>query len=275
LATWNINSLKVRLGRVEEWLTYAQPDVLCLQETKLADGAFPALSFAALGYESACTGGDGRWNGVAILSRVGLEDVAVGFDPGVEGTAPADEYTGSVLAEPRLLSATCAGIRVCTVYVPNGRTVTDPHYLAKLEWLARLRQHVALTCSPDRPAAVLGDFNIAPEDRDVYDPAAFVGSTHTTPEERAHLAEFAAWGLTDAFRRLYDDGRLYSWWDYRAGDFHQGRGLRIDLVLVTRPLAERVRWALIDRNARKGKQPSDHAPVIVDFDLAGEGGTTA
>jgi len=256
IATWNVNSLKVRLPKVEEWLAYARPDVLCMQETKLADSAFPALAFSALGYESAHCG-EGRWNGVAVLSRVGLDDVVAGF-PG--------QTTGSG-AEARLLWATCGGVRVATVYVPNGRSVGSEHYEAKLAWLERLRAQVEGECDPTANLVVCGDFNVAPDDRDVWDPTKLHGGTHVSPPEREAVAALCAWGLTDVFRQRYPEPGVYSWWDYRAGDFHQGRGLRIDLVLATEPLAARVSWALIDRQARKGKLPSDHAPVLVDFDL--------
>ncbi|MST33439.1 exodeoxyribonuclease III [Acidimicrobiaceae bacterium USS-CC1] len=255
LATWNVNSLKARMPRVEEWLAYARPDVLCLQETKLADAAFPQLAFSALGYE-AVHHGDGRWNGVAILSRVGVEDVVAGFADGIE----ADTDT-------RLVTARCGGVSVTSVYVPNGRSLDSDHYRYKLAWLAKLRRHLDAVAAPDTPVAVCGDFNIAPEDRDVWDPAAFVGSTHVSAPERRALAELESWGLQDAFRGRYPDAEeLYTYWDYRAGDFHQHRGMRIDLLLLSAPLAGRVRWALVDRNARKGKQPSDHAPVFVDLE---------
>ena len=257
LATWNVNSLKARLARVEEWLAYAQPDVVCLQETKLADAAFPTLAFSTLGYESAHHG-DGRWNGVAILSRVGLDDVVAGFSAEAEGVA----------AETRLLAATCGGIRVHSVYVPNGRSLESEQYPAKLDWLARLRDLVgAAEADGSKPVAVCGDFNIAPEDRDVYDPAKFLGETHVSDAERAALAEIEAVGLVDAFRVVYQQDRLYTWWDYRAGDFHNHRGMRIDLVLLSKALADGVRWAIIDRNARKGQSPSDHAPLVVDVEM--------
>ncbi len=264
LATWNVNSLKARLPRVEEWLGYARPDVLCLQETKVADTAFPALAFAALGYEVAHHG-DGRWNGVAILSRVGLDDVREGFGEARSkvGATVADE----VAAERRLIAATCGGVRVVSVYVPNGRSLDHEQYAAKLDWLARLEAWVKASASPEQPLAICGDFNIAPDDRDVYDPALYVGTTHTSPAERAALARLEEWGLVDAFRRLYPQDGLFTWWDYRAGDFHNHRGMRIDLVLVTAPVATGLRWALIDRNARKGKLPSDHAPLLIDFEL--------
>ena len=254
LATWNVNSLKARLPRVEAWLADVQPDVLCMQETKLADSAFPAMAFQALGYD-AVHHGEGRWNGVAIVSRVGIEDPANGFTKGDE----------SFDREARLLSATCAGVRVVSVYVPNGRSLDDPHYEYKLGWLERLHRHLEHDAAPDREVVVAGDFNIAPDDRDVYDPAKFVGATHTSQPERDRLRELLDWGLEDVFRRQHEQGGAFSWWDYRAGDFHQGRGMRIDLVLASAPLAQRVEWCVIDRNARKGTSPSDHAPVIVDL----------
>ncbi len=254
VATWNVNSLKARLARVEEWLAYARPDVLCMQETKLADSAFPALAFQALGYDAAHCG-QGQWNGVAILSRVGLDDVVAGFSDQAE-----DEQT-----EARLLWATCGGVRVASVYVPNGRMVGSQHYQAKLDWLERLRRHVAATFRPESDLVICGDFNVAPEDRDVWDPTKLHGATHVSPPEREAIAALQGWGLVDVFRRFYDEAGLYSWWDYRAGDFHQGRGLRIDLVLATKALADRASFALIDRFARKGKLPSDHAPLLVDF----------
>src|ERR1700694_1385498 len=253
IATWNVNSLKVRLPRVEDWLGYAAPDIVCLQETKVADTTFPHLAFSALGYESVHHG-DGRWNGVAILSRVGIEDVVAGFCEGLE----ADPDT-------RLITATCGGVRVCSVYVPNGRALDDPHYQYKLSWLERLRPHLDQTPSPTDPVAVCGDFNIAPEDRDVWSPAAFAGSTHVSEPERDALAHLKDWGLEDAFRLKYQQDRLYTYWDYRAGDFHEHRGMRIDLILVSKPLGGEAEWAIVDRNARKGKLPSDHAPLVVDL----------
>jgi exodeoxyribonuclease-3 len=253
IATWNVNSLKVRLGRIESWLAEVEPDVVCFQETKLSDAAFPSLAFGTLGYECAHVG-QGQWNGVAILSRVGLEDVVSGFADG----APPD-------ADARLVTARCGGVRVLSAYVPNGRAVGHEQYHYKLAWLARLRAHLAATAQPTEDVALCGDFNIAPEDRDVYDPAVFAGATHVSAPEREALAAIEAWGLEDAFRRVHDAGGVFSWWDYRAGDFHSGRGMRIDLVLLSAGLARRVEWAVIDRNARKGSQPSDHAPVIIDL----------
>jgi exodeoxyribonuclease-3 len=258
-ATWNVNSLKVRLPRVEEFLGYAGVDVLCLQETKLPDKSFPALTFSALGYESVHHG-QGQWNGVAILSRVGIDNVSHGF-----GDAHVDPYEG----DARVITATCGGVQYVSVYVPNGRQVGTEFYDRKLHWLSTMHDWLDATRSPEDPLVILGDFNVAPEDRDVWDPKAFVGSTHVTPEERAAVAKLRNWGVEDVFRRVYPDAdRLYTYWDYRAGDFHQHRGMRIDLALASRPVAERVSWAGVDRNARKGTQPSDHAPLIVDLDDA-------
>ena len=258
IATWNVNSLNARLPRVEAWLEECEPDILCMQETKLADSAFPALTFSGLGYESVHHG-EGRWNGVAILSRVGLDAPSFGF-------APGDEIMGD---EARIVSATCAGIRIVTVYVPNGRSLDHEQYKFKLEWLGRLRAHLESACDATEPVLVCGDFNIAPEDRDVWDPKAVHGATHVSEPEREALGELIEWGLVDVFRRHYEDGGLYSWWDYRAGNFHKHLGMRIDLMLASTPLAERSQWALIDRNARKGQGPSDHAPLIIDFDVDG------
>jgi exodeoxyribonuclease-3 len=260
VATWNVNSLKARLPKVLTWLEVARPDVLCMQETKLADGAFPTMAFTGLGYEVAYHG-NGRWNGVAIASRVGLCD----SHPGFEG----EELAG--IEECRLLTAVCGGVRIASVYVPNGRSVGSEQYHAKLEWLGRLRQDLVEHCSADEPLAICGDFNIAPEDRDVFDITKVNGGTHVSPPEREALGTLLEWGLYDAFRTVYpDEGSLFTWWDYRAGDFHKHRGMRIDLVLVSRPLASAVRYALIDREARKGmngpEPPSDHAPLFVDFD---------
>jgi exodeoxyribonuclease-3 len=252
IATWNINSLKVRLGRVEQWLDEVRPDVLCLQETKLADGAFPSLAFEALGYSSVHHG-QGQWNGVAILSRVGLGDMTSEFADG----GPSDP-------EARFIAATCGGVRVHCVYVPNGRALDDDHYQYKLAWLARLEAHLANTRAPNDAVVVAGDFNIAPADLDVWKPEAFAGATHVSDDERAALARLTSWGLRDVVREQHPSDQFFSWWDYRAGDFHQGRGMRIDLILATAPVADHVTWAVVDRNARKGQQPSDHAPVLVD-----------
>jgi exodeoxyribonuclease-3 len=253
IATWNVNSLTARLPRVEEWLDYARPDVLCMQETKQADAVFPHGAFSALGYETVHHG-DGRWNGVAIASRVGVAEVS-------SGLGSEDDAQGT-----RLVAADCGGVRVVSVYVPNGRSLDSDQYPAKLAWLARLRDLLDETSAPDRPLAVCGDFNVAPEDRDVWDPTQFEGATHVSPPERAALGELLSWGLVDAFRRLYDDDQLFTWWDYRAGNFHKHRGMRIDLILLTEALAAGATYGLIDRNARKGQKPSDHAPMFIDTD---------
>ncbi len=258
IATWNVNSLAVRMPRVEEWIGYAMPDVLCLQETKVVDAAFPSASFASLGYEAA-PHGDGRWNGVAILSRVGLDNVQAGFG----------ERDGDGLGDgdgARLIGADCGGVRVFSAYVPNGRSVGSEFYMAKLVWLERLRSLLAETSAPESRVAVCGDFNVAPEDKDVWDPAEFDGMTHVSAPERAALADLESWGLVDAFRRLYGDEKLFTWWDYRGGAFHRHQGMRIDLILVTEVLARNTVYGLIDRNARKGQKPSDHTPVFIDVD---------
>lgn len=254
IATWNVNSLKARLPRVEDWLATVQPDVLCLQETKLTDDAFPAMTFAALGYESVHHG-QGQWNGVAILSKVGLEATLAGFDDGREPDPDA-----------RVVWATCGGVRICSVYVPNGRELGHDHYRYKLDWLGRLRHHLDLHHTPDEPLAVLGDWNIAPTDLDVWSPKAFEGCTHVSAPEREALDHVKAWGLVDTFRLRYPEGGLYSYWDYRGGDFHKRRGIRIDYVLSSTALAATNVSDLIDRNARKGEKPSDHAPVLSMFD---------
>jgi len=254
IVTWNVNSLRARQERVEAWLEEVQPDVLLIQETKLADDAFPTLAFEAMGY-SCAHHGQGQWNGVAILSKVGLTDVVCNFAEGIEPDPDA-----------RIITATCGGVRVTSVYVPNGRSLDDDHYTYKLDWLSRLVQHLDADTSPDQDVIIGGDYNIAPDDRDVPDPAKMIGATHVSQPERDRLAEIEAWGLTDAFRRFHDGDKMYSWWDYRGGDFHQGRGMRIDLLMCSASVMERAKWCAIDRNSRKGKSPSDHAPVMVDID---------
>jgi exodeoxyribonuclease III len=259
-ATWNVNSIKQRVPRLLPWLDQRQPDVVCLQETKLADDVFAKLlgeQFASRGYEFA-TRGEAQWNGVAILSKVGLDDV-------VTGVADAPGYPNP---EARAVSATCGGIRVHSLYVPNGRVPDSDHYRYKLEWLAALAQ--ALRSDP-KDAVVCGDMNIAPTDEDVFDPQAYVGQTHVTGPERDALAQLQELGLRDVVRDRWPGKRVFTYWDYRAGMFHQDLGMRIDLVLATAPVAERVRAAWVDRHARKGSGPSDHAPVIVDLDEAPDG----
>ncbi|HEX6499916.1 MAG TPA: exodeoxyribonuclease III [Micromonosporaceae bacterium] len=253
LATWNVNSVRARLPRLLDWLDRARPDVLCLQETKIPDSDFPAKEVAELGYDTAAYGHD-RWNGVAVLSRVGIDDVARGWpgEPGFPGP------------EARAIAATCGGLRVWSVYVPNGRTPQSPHYEYKLAWLAGLRDVLAGEVGDGRALVVCGDFNVAPTDADVWDPALFVGSTHVTEPERRALAELRALGLRDVLPRPLKGPNPFTYWDYRAGMFHQDKGMRIDLVYATESFASAVRDAYIDREARKGKAPSDHAPVVVD-----------
>lgn len=260
IATWNVNSVKQRMPRLLPWLDERRPDVVCLQETKLADDAFEALlgeELAQRGYALALSG-EVQWNGVAILSRVGLEDVVRGLPDGPGFPHP----------EARAVSARCDGVRVHSVYVPNGREPDSEHYRYKLAWLAALRKQVA---SEAQDALVCGDMNIAPTDADVFDPQAYIGHTHVTAPERAALAELQALGLHDVIRDRWPDERVFTYWDYRAGMFHQDLGMRIDLILAAGAVADRVKAAWVDRQARKGKGPSDHAPVIVDLDEAPDG----
>ena len=260
IATWNVNSLKQRVPRLLPWLDERRPDVVCLQETKLADEPLRELVGEALaerGYELAAHG-EAAWNGVAILSRVGLEDVVAGIEGGPGFPHP----------EARAVSAVCDGVRVVSVYVPNGREPDSDHYRYKLAWLEALTNMLGA-----QPAStvVCGDINIAPTDEDVFDPAAYVGQTHVTAPEREALARLQAIGLHDVVRDHWPDKRVFTYWDYRAGMFHQDCGMRIDLVLASQDLADRVKAAWVDRQARKGKGPSDHAPVIVDLDEAPDG----
>ena len=260
IATWNVNSIKQRVPRLLPWLDERRPDVVCLQETKLADDAFAELlgdELAERGYDVAVHG-EATWNGVAILSRAGLEDV----EAGIAG-APGFPHP-----EARAVSATCDGIRVVSVYVPNGRVPDSEHYLYKLAWLGSLREMVAT--GPDA-TIVCGDMNIAPTDDDVFDPDAYIGQTHVTTPEREALAELQALGLRDVVRDRWPNERVFTYWDYRAGMFHQDLGMRIDLVLASAEVADRVEAAWVDRQARKGSGPSDHAPVIVDLDEAPDG----
>jgi exodeoxyribonuclease-3 len=260
IATWNVNSLKQRVPRLLPWLDERRPDVVCLQETKLADDAFAELvgdELAQRGYELAAHG-EATWNGVAILSRVGLDDVVAGI-----AGAPGFPHP-----EARAVSATCDGIRVVSVYVPNGRVPGSEHYEYKLAWLAALRKMVA--AGPEA-TIVCGDMNIAPTDDDVFDPDAYVGQTHVTPAEREALQELHGLGLRDVVRDRWPNERVFTYWDYRAGMFHQDLGMRIDLVLASGPVADRVQAAWVDRQARKGSGPSDHAPVMVDLDEAPDG----
>jgi exodeoxyribonuclease-3 len=260
VATWNVNSIKQRLPRLLPWLDQRQPDVLCVQETKLSDDAFAKLvgeQLRSRGYLVAHHG-EARWNGVAIFSRVGLDNVVIGLP----------EAPGFPHPEARFVAATCGGIRVHSVYVPNGRVPESEHYQYKLAWLAALRE--ALVVRPEA-TMVCGDMNIAPTDADVFDSDAYIGQTHVTAPERAALAELRGLGLHDVVRDRWPTERVFTYWDYRAGMFPKDLGMRIDLVLATSPVAERVRAAWVDRYARKGTGPSDHAPVIVDLDEAQDG----
>jgi len=269
IATWNVNSLRARLERVIVWLGRARPDVLLLQETKLADGAVPALAFAQAGYAVAHHG-EGRWNGVAIASRVGIAEVTSNFGEPLRRAATPDEHDDEPLAEARMIAARCGGVRVVSVYAPNGRSVGSAFYDAKLAWFARLERWLRETASPEEPLLVGGDLNVAPADEDVWDPRACHGGTHVSPPEREAFSRLLAWGLEDAYRRHHPEPNRYTWWDYQAGMFHKNLGMRIDHLLVTRPLAARTVWAEIDREARKGKPtPSDHAPLLVDVDEPG------
>lgn len=251
IATWNVNSLTARWPRVEGWLIEQQPDVLLIQETKQTDAKFPTDAFSSLGYESAHFG-QGQWNGVAVVSRIGLDDVERGF--------------GDDDAEARLIGATCGGVRVYSCYVPNGRALDNPHFVYKLEWLRKLG---ALVAARDRSRHIVvgGDFNVAPSDLDCYDPSAFVGATHVSEPERGALRQIESTGLVDLTRALNPGKPCYSWWDYRNGSFRRGWGLRIDLLYVDQDLISRATSSYVDREARKGERPSDHAPVVAEFDL--------
>jgi exodeoxyribonuclease-3 len=259
IATWNINSITSRLPRVTEWLEITGTDVLCVQETKVADTAFPALPFEEIGYEVAHFG-QGRWNGVAVISKVGITDIERGFDgdPG---------FPDVTTLEARAMGATCGGVRVWSLYVPNGRTPDDPHYQYKLEWLASVTKHLVSQVDAGVPFAVMGDFNIAPTDSDVWDPAKFVGSTHVTEPERAAFRGLVDLGLHDVVPRPLKGDHPFTYWDYRDGAFHRGMGMRIDFVLGNTTFHDAVTDAYVDREARKGKGPSDHAPIVVDLDL--------
>ncbi len=269
IATWNVNSLKARLEKVAWWLARARPDVLLVQETKLADHDAPIDAFRDLGYELAHHG-EGRWNGVAIASRVGIADVVTNFGEPLRPAETSETGDDEPLAEARMIAATCDGVRVVSVYAPNGRSVGSPFYQAKLAWYDRLARWLGDAASPDAALVLGGDMNVAPADADVWDPRACHGGTHVSPPERAAFARLEAWGLVDGYRRHHPEPDRYSWWDYRAGMFHKNFGMRIDHLLVTRSVAERSVWAEIDREARKGKPiPSDHAPVVLDLDAAG------
>jgi exodeoxyribonuclease-3 len=257
IATWNVNSITARLPRLLAWLESSGTDVLCLQEAKTTAEGFPAEQLRELGYECAVHA-TGRWNGVAVISRVGIEDVVRGLpgDPGYDGAE-----------EPRAISATCGPARVWSVYVPNGREVEHAHYAYKLQWIEALKAAVAGDAAGSRPFAVLGDYNIAPTDDDVWDPAFFEGSTHVTPAERAALASLREAGLSDVVPRPLKYEQPFTYWDYRQLCFPKNRGMRIDLVYGNEAFAQGVKDSYVDREQRKGKGASDHAPVVVDLEV--------
>jgi exodeoxyribonuclease-3 len=270
IATWNVNSLRARLDKVTWWLERARPDVLLMQETKLADTDAPADVFRAAGYDLAHHG-EGRWNGVAIASRVGIAEVVANFGEPLRRAATPEVGDDEPLAEARMLSAVCGGVRVVSLYAPNGRTVDSPFYHAKLAWYARLARWLEEAAAPADALALGGDYNVAPTDEDVWDPAACHGGTHVSAPERAAFTRLCTWGLTDAYRLHHREPARFTWWDYRAGNFHKNFGMRIDHLLVTASVARRVVATEIDREARKGKPvPSDHTPLVVDLDEAGQ-----
>ena len=269
IATWNVNSLKARLDKVTWWLERARPDVLLMQETKLADAEAPTAVFRGLGYELAHHG-EGRWNGVAIASRCGLADVVTNFGQPLRPPRTPDVADDEPMAEARMVAAVCEGVRVVCVYAPNGRVVGSEFYEAKLAWYDRLARWLAEAADREAPLVLGGDMNVAPTDDDVWDARACHGGTHVSGPERAAFSRLLDWGLVDAYRQHHEERGRYTWWDYRAGNFHKNFGMRIDHLLVTAPLAKRTVAAEIDREARKGKPvPSDHAPLVVDVDAPG------
>lgn len=251
IATWNVNSLRVRLPQLSEWVATAQPDILALQETKLQDADFPAAELAALGYQSVCSG-QRTYNGVAVLARRPLRVLAT-------------DIPGFTDEQRRVLAVEIDDLVVLDLYVPNGQEPGSDKYAYKLRWLDALEQWLRESLLPGRDVVVLGDFNIAPEDRDVHDPAAWEGSVHVSPPERAAYQRLLGTGLVDVFRKFEQPEKSYSWWDYRAGAFRRNHGLRIDLILATPALAGRCAACRIDREPRRAERPSDHTPVIAEF----------
>jgi exodeoxyribonuclease-3 len=263
LATWNVNSIRARVDRVVDWLGRADVDVLAMQETKCSDEQFPTMPFAAAGYEVVHCGFN-QWNGVAIASRVGLDNVEVGF----EGQPTwSDKPDVESAAEARALAATCAGVRVWSLYVPNGRTVDSPHYRYKLEWLAALKDtaHKWLTDDPQAQIAMVGDWNIAPTDDDVWSVDFYRGSTHVTPPERAAFDAIVDSQFADVVRPFTPGPGVFTYWDYTQLRFPKKQGMRIDFILGSPAFAQRVTHAEIVREERKGKTPSDHAPVLAEL----------
>ncbi len=252
LATWNINSIRAREGRLLGWLDRERPDILCLQETKVEDAGFPGDALRTAGYETASFG-QRSYNGVAIAARTPITDVVRGMGDG----EPDDEA--------RLIAATVAGIRVVCVYVPNGQDLASEKFPYKLAWYGRLRRFLERTAKADQPLVVCGDMNVTADDRDVCAPDKWRGQIHCSEPERAALAELAGFGLVDVFRKHHPDGGVYSWWDYRGVAFFKNQGLRIDYIFATPVMAERCTGCRIDRDARKGQDASDHAPVIAEF----------
>lgn len=269
IATWNVNSLRARLEKVGWWLDRAAPDVLLMQETKLGDDDAPHDDFARRGYELAHHG-EGRWNGVAIASRVGIRDVIQNFGEPFQPGKTAEVGDDEPFSEARMVSAVCGDVRVVSIYAPNGRSVGSPFYKAKLAWFERLRRWFSETRRTDEPIVLGGDFNVAPTDADVWDPRACHGGTHVSLEEREAFSALVRWGLVDAYRIHHPEPNRYTWWDYRAGNFHKNYGMRIDHLLVTETVGKRVVASEIDREARKGKPiPSDHTPLVIDLDEPG------
>ncbi|HET9932291.1 MAG TPA: exodeoxyribonuclease III [Polyangiaceae bacterium] len=269
IATWNVNSLRARIDKVSWWLERARPDVLLMQETKMTDDDAPSDEFARQGYELAHHG-EGRWNGVAIASRLPIRDVVTNFGQPLQPPKSPDVGDDEPLAEARMISAVCGDVRVVSIYAPNGRSLGSEFYKAKLVWFARLLRWFQETRSPNEAVALGGDFNVAPTDQDVWEANACHGGTHVSPEERAAIAALTDWGLADAYRLHHPEPNRYTWWDYRAGAFHKNMGMRIDHLLVSRALAPRVVASEIDREARKGKPtPSDHTPLVIDLDEPG------
>jgi exodeoxyribonuclease-3 len=252
IASWNVNSIRARLDHVQRWLEQAKPDVLCLQETKVPDSEFPSETFSHLGYE-VVRAGQKTYNGVAILSRTPLTDVRVGLTGEEEG------------ADRRLIAATTQGVRVVCAYVPNGKTLDSPSYQEKLRWLEQLRETLEADWSPHRPLALCGDFNVAREASDVFDPDKMAGQIHFSEPEHQALQRVLEFGLSDSFRLKHHEPKRFSWWDYRMGSFRRDRGLRIDYVFVTAPIRDALIEADIDREPRGWERPSDHTPVWIDF----------